>query len=102
MSLELKKFLRKPLQVEGVQVTEDNMDELSEWCQGEVRVLPDKKTGGETPYIHVRVHHPLSPRQTRAFVGDYILYANKGYKVYTNKALKKSFDEVEANSTERV
>jgi hypothetical protein len=95
-----QKYVRKPLYVAAVQVTEENFAEIAKWCQGEVLnsddspvdksldVQPDKQ------YIHVRVHNPKNPRQTKAFVGDWILYTERGYKVYTEKAFKTNFDRV--------
>jgi hypothetical protein len=45
-------------------------------------------------YIHVRVHNPKNPRQTKAFVGDWILYTERGYKVFTAKAFQANFNNV--------
>jgi len=90
MDLEVQTFVRKPFSVEAVQVTDENMDAVAKWCQGDVRTA-DK---GD-PFIKVRVHNPLTDRQTKAFVGDWVLYAGKGYKVYTDKAFERSFDPKE-------
>ena len=96
MAVETKKYLRKPLVVDAVQVTAENFEEISKWCQGEIvnndgsevdRVNP----GGQ--HIRVRVHNPKTPRQTKAFVGDWLLYTDRGYKIYTQKAFEASFDE---------
>lgn len=110
MEIVTEKFVKKPLYVDAVQVTEENFLDIAEWCQGklvsvngglEVSVV-DAKAG--TPevnpaafYIHVRVHNPQSARQTKAFVGDWLLYTDRGYKVYSPKAFEGSFDPAEAN-----
>ena len=93
MSLTTTQYIRKPLYVAAVRVTEANFDEVVAWCQGEVEqdVVPYEGPG--KPYIRVRVHNPKNPRQTKAFVGDWLLYTERGYKVYTNKAFHSSFDE---------
>lgn len=96
MSVETKKYLRKPLIVEAVQVTKDNFEDVAAWCQGEIvnnnGSPPTKlKPGGQ--HILVRVHQPKTIRQTTAFVGDWILYTDRGYKIYTPKAFSSSFDE---------
>lgn len=113
MSLELTKFTRKPLNVDGVQVTVEHMDDIAEWCGGKVRTLPpnDRHTQ-EALYIQVPVKNAQHPRQSKAFVGDYVLFANGGYKVYTSRAFKRHFELVDwvgwsskdnpDNSTERV
>lgn len=84
--IETAKYARKPFDVDAVQVTAENMDAVAKWCQGEVQ------TDGDQKFIKVRVARVLNERQTKAYVGDWVLYAGAGYKVYTEKAFKKSFD----------
>ena len=95
------KFIRKPLYVDAVQITLENFNEVAEWCHGEVRDYQDNVLDAERAknntierYIHVRVHNPKNQRQTKAFIGDWLLYTERGYKVYTQKAFKNSFDPV--------
>lgn len=96
-----QKYVRKPLYVDAVQVTEDNFADIARWCFGEVGNIDDTpvdKSLDVDPskqYIHVRVHNPKNPRQTKAFVGDWILYTERGYKVYTTKAFQANFNAVE-------
>jgi hypothetical protein len=85
--LETKKYVRKPFQIDAVQVTEDNMAEVAKWVQGDIRTDADNKK-----YIKVRVHRPMNNRQTQAYAGDHVLYAGTGFKVYTPKAFKDSFE----------
>lgn len=85
--MQTTKFTRKPFEVDAVQVTAENIDEVAKWCQGEVT------TEDGQPCIKVRVLRALNERQTKAFVGDWVLYAGTGYKVYIDKAFKKSFVE---------
>lgn len=87
--LKTHKFARKTFYVDGVRVTPENMEEVAKWCGGEI--LTDPQDG---QYIKVRVHRPLTDRQTKAFVGDWVLYAGTGFKVYTAKAFDKSFEKV--------
>ena len=86
--LQVTQAVRKPFLVNEVRVTQENMTEVAVWCQGTIC-----KTEEGVEYIQVRVVKPLNPRQTMAFVGDHVLYANTGYKVYTHKAFISSFDE---------
>ena len=97
MSVATEQYIRKPLYVAAVRITNGNFEEIAAWCQGEIlkddSVYQDasgKGTGQR--YIHVRVHNPKNTRQTKAFVGDWLLYTERGYKVYTNKAFHASFD----------
>lgn len=93
MSLNVQHFTRKSFPVDGVQVTAENMQEVSRWCDGHIHQDRTEENPTDNPnYIKVRVHNPLTERQTKAYVGDWVLYAGKGYKVYTNAGLKKSFE----------
>lgn len=93
--IETQKFIRKPLYVDAVRITTANFDEVVSWCQGEVLQDDVPGKGTSKKYIKVRVHNPKNPRQTKAFVGDWLLYTERGYKVYTNKAFHASFDLAE-------
>lgn len=84
--LKTEKFVRKTFVVDAVEVTAENMEEVAKWCGGDVRTKDGQK------YIRVRVYRPIGDRQTQAFVGDRVLYAGTGYKVYTPGAFEKSFD----------
>lgn len=86
--LKTHKFARKPFYVDAVRVSETNMEEAAKWCEGEIH------TNEEGRFIKVTVHRPLTERQTQAFVGDWVLFAGSGYKVYTPKAFDKSFEKV--------
>lgn len=87
--LKTHKFARKPFYVDAVRVSENNMEEVAEWCGG--TVVTEHKDG---KHISVEVYRPFDDRQTRAFVGDWVLFASSGYKVYTPKAFDKSFEKV--------
>lgn len=108
MQITTQQYIRKPLVVEAVEVTVENFFDLVKWCQGTVftsegvMVNPTEAELGEAElfnpknlFIQVRVHNPKNPRQTKAYVGDWILYTERGYKIYTPKAFKASFDPVE-------
>lgn len=100
MPISPEKYIRKPLVVIGVEVTADNFMELALWVQGSIMNIDGSETDGpvnpEKQYILVRVHNPKSPRQSKAFVGDWILYSDRGYKVYTPKAFNNTFDPMDA------
>lgn len=91
--LEIGKYVRKPFHIDAVRVTDENIGEVASWASGEVRTDSDG-----SKYVKVRVHHPLNPRQTQAYVGDWVLFAGTGYKVYTPKAFTNSFEPVPAES----
>src|SRR4051794_19403406 len=102
MAVSTEKYIRKPLYVDAVRITAQNFDDIVSWCQGEVQHDEVPHEGTTKKYIKVRVHNPKNPRQTKAFIGDWLLYTERGYKVYTNKAFHASFDEVSAESESEV
>lgn len=87
--MKTHKFARKPFYVDAVRVSEANIEEVAAWCEGEIQETEDEQL-----YISVKVHRPLTERQTQAFVGDWVLFAGSGFKVYTPKAFDKSFEKV--------
>lgn len=88
--METTKYVRKPFFIDAIQVTEDNLDEVAKWASGDIRTDNENKK-----YIKVRVYMPKNDRQSKAFVGDWVLYAGTGFKVYTTKAFSASFEVAE-------
>ncbi len=96
--MKTERYMRNPFFVDAVQVTEENFDEVAAWCQGEIRLkgtLPRQMGSEEAQerFIKVRVFRPMGEEQTMAFVGDWVLYAGTGYKVYKQPAFEKSFNK---------
>jgi hypothetical protein len=85
--MDTKIYNRKPLTVEAVQITDDNIYEVAKWCGGSVI------TGGHVieRVIEVKVLHPQKS-QTIAPPGYWILKSEQGYKIYSDKAFTKGFD----------
>ena len=100
--MKTHKFARKPLYVDAVRVTRENIKEVAEWCDGKISVDNEEAspTHGQE-FIQVRVHRPINDRQTQAFIGDWVLFAKNGFKVYTAKAFDKSFDKVKTLNKEQ-
>jgi hypothetical protein len=96
-------FVRKPFYVDGIRVTKENMAEVAEWCKGTLKETEPKVKGKKpSPFIEVEVHRPANDRQRRAFVGDWVLQAENGFKVYTDVALKATFEIAVLNSDDAV
>lgn len=83
-------YYRKPLQVEAVQVTEENILEVAKWCKGKVYEASNGKMT-----LEVKVLHPLHANQTKAQEGDWVLKSSQGFKIYADTAFKKGFDKAE-------
>lgn len=87
--MDTKKYERKPFYIDAVQVTDENIQEVAEWCHGLLHHID-----GDDPkslFIKVDVKNPLSSRQTQAFAGDWVLSSKSGFKVYTDRAFKANF-----------
>jgi hypothetical protein len=87
--IELKRFTYAPVFIQAVQVTEENMQEVAEFCGGEVVRGKDD----EPDYIRLRTKGALTKRPT-AYEGDWIFKSGTTYKIYTEKAFQRVFVEV--------
>lgn len=99
-------YKRKPIYVEAVKVTEENFTEVAHWCQGAIVGKHGMTLGNlredTTKHIKVRVVNPQKPRQTKAFVGDWVLYSEyNGYKVYTETAFRNAFELADGVSVDQ-
>jgi hypothetical protein len=101
MGVTTERYIRKPLYVDAVRVSAQNFEAVAAWCSGEIQKETEGPRAG-TSYIRVRVQYPKSPRQSKAFIGDWVLYTETGYKVYTNPAFRRSFDPVEQDGAHKV
>lgn len=90
--------MRQPFFVVGYQVTTENMEDIAKWCEG--RVIDD----ADRPFVRVPVIRPIHDRQTRGYVGTWVLLSKrrgeKTFKVYTQEWLDREFwsvpnDEIE-------
>lgn len=96
-SIKTVTYERKPFEVQAVRVTIDNMTALADWCGG---VVEYEKHGTKVvPFIKVPVIRPLGERQTKAFVGDWLLQLGSGFKTYLNKAFHANFDQKKVSDT---
>lgn len=86
------KYARKPFYVDVVEVSENNMEMVANWCEGTIKT--EGRGENARRYIKVSVQSPMNERQTKAFAGDFLLHSSSGFKVYTPKAFEKSFDKV--------
>ena len=86
--METKTARRKAFDVEYVVVSEDNLKDVADWCHGAV--------GGEEEdrFIRILDKNAMNTRQTKAFIGDYILKYGNSFKSFGRKAFHKSFDEL--------
>lgn len=86
--LKIEEFERLPFTIQAIQVTPENIGQVAKWCGGKVRTTGKR---GIQKHIKVEVKRALNERQTQAYIGDWVLKAGSGFKVYTPKAFETSF-----------
>lgn len=85
-------FLRKPFEIEAVQVTEENIKEVAKWCGGKVKTKPAEGNSPAEQFISVPVHNPTNEEQKTATIGKWVLWSRTtAFKVYTKRAFESSF-----------
>lgn len=87
--MEIKKARRKSFDVDYVEVTEDNIREVATWCLGKVG------GSGRDRFIRLNDKNAINVRQNKAFIGDFVLESETGFKSYSRKAFHKSFQTYE-------
>lgn len=101
--MKTEKYTRKPFEVEAVQVTDENFEDVAAWCDGTIVTSRSPKSedglfeSESERYIKVDVSRPLNERQTKAYVGDWLLSAVKGFKVYADGPFTRNFTKVPKN-----
>lgn len=103
--MQTQKYTRKPFEVEAVQVTKENFEEVAAWCGGTIVTSRSPKSNeglfedATESYIKVDVARPLNERQTKAYVGDWLLSAARGFKVYADGPFCRNFTKVTTKDT---
>ena len=96
MGVTTTQFIKKPLYVEAVRITRKNFNDVARWCGG--RVQTERANAAENAgkkFLKIDAHNPINSRQTKAFVGDWILQTDRGFKIYTHNSFVGAFDEVQ-------
>ena len=91
--MEIQKFLRRPFEVDVVQVTPQNAAEVAEWCGGTVGTATYKLAGFETPLATVLVpgSGPRKGATEEARIGSYVVRHNGGFRVFRKRHFHETF-----------
>lgn len=87
MPLHVRKYIRKPLSFDAVQVTKDNMEEVALWCGGQV--ITTFNTARH--YVEVPVVNATKLHQTKAYEHFYVVKGHHSWRVYTPKSFETNF-----------
>lgn len=93
--METERFVRRPFEVDAVQITPENIENVAKWCGGTIGCQTYIDESGQVSTVHfveVDVIRPKNKRQTMGFPNDWVLKTNTGFKVYTDRGFKASFE----------
>lgn len=95
-------FVRKNAVVLAVQVTQENLSDLLDAIPF-ARVAATNASGMPEMYIQVPVvKHSYDNKPKRAFVGDYILLDDQGYKVYRAPDFERMYDALTSDMIDQI
>lgn len=100
--MKIETFVRRPFDVDAVQVTPQNAEEIAEWCGGKVGTAEYKVAGTKVPLNIVLVpgNGPNVGRMVEARIGSWVVGHLGNFRVYQNKQLHNQFAKPE-NQTVR-
>lgn len=84
--MEFHQFVRRPFQVEAVQITEENLQEVAE-------LVGKVQTKGGVTYIVL--DRRIVPNINRAYIGWWLTRVGDNYRCYAQKVFKNQFIEYE-------
>lgn len=88
------KYIRTPFEVQAERVTPLNIQRLAKWCGGKVHDDGVKEGNFSRDYIKVPVSpKPTDPDHERAKIGDWVVKSGRTWKVYGDKAFRRSFQK---------
>lgn len=92
-NMDKKTYSRIPFDVEAVQVTDENLTEVSEWSGA--TVVPEQKSIGTGPHLRVLVYEGRGEKYFRAFPGDWVVKSEShgGFKVFNDRSFRNTFAE---------
>lgn len=86
--MEFKTFIRKPFQVQAVQITSENMEEVAIMIGGRIKV--DEST--DIPFI--QLNRQIIPNVGKAYIGWWVTQLGENFRCYATKVFHEQFDEV--------
>lgn len=92
MSIEASTFVRKPFNVSAVRVTAGNLNQVAEWCKGELDSQNAK------PFIKLAGNK--DNRHKQAFIGDWVVFNGKFFQFYSDRAFNATFEAEEVVAEE--
>jgi hypothetical protein len=94
--MDTKQYTRKPFPVSAVQVTLQNIEEVAEWCKGEIEYRDTKMMGTVTPLPIVKLKGQGDNRgkDFEAALGCWVVELKGSFRSYKPAQFEASFDEL--------
>lgn len=94
-TLELNTYVRKPFEVEAVQITVGNVYGVAKWCNGTVELTGYKVLGSKTmlPCIKLEGNGPQKGKMVTALLNHWIVRQDENFRVYRQHSFKEAFDQ---------
>lgn len=91
--METQIFIRKPFDVNAVQVTPDNAAEIAEWCKGQLGQADYKLMGQTVKLVAVQVpgNGPKKGKMVDALIGSWVVEHNNNFRVYRDQQFQETF-----------
>lgn len=97
--MDTKQYTRKPFPVSAVQVTLQNIQEVAEWCKGEIEYRDTKMMGTVTPLpvIKLKGQGDNRGKDFEAALGCWVVELKGSFRSYKPAQFEASFDEIVQN-----
>jgi hypothetical protein len=80
MTFKTTTYVRQPFEVEAVEITAENMEEVADWVHG---IVTRQDTSVNRPYIKLKAG--------RGYEGDFACNRHGNFRLYTRRAFEESF-----------
>ena len=94
--MKIEKFVKKPIPVEMVQITNDNVVEVAVWCGGKSLTVGKPGAFPDQNWIYCGIEIKTREGKVRAKAGDFIAKGIEGEFYPIGKEIhEKTYDKVE-------
>jgi len=94
--MEFKTFVRKPFQVEAVEITPENMAEIAEMIGGRI------KTEDDSGVDYIQLNRQIIPNVGKAYVGWWVTRLGENFRCYAPKVFFEQFSEIKVGEYGRI
>lgn len=90
-----EEYTRKPFDVQAVQVSLENSEEVATWCRGRIELIDYKLMGVKTklPCVKLPVQGPKKTQEPPALLGHWVVLMNGLFRVYRPAPFEAAFEK---------